>query len=105
MRITRWMFAVALAVSLFSARPLAADGATTVLDVVILHGRVMDPETNLDAVRNVGISGGRIREISEKELRGKKRSKRADWSSLRDSLICMSTDRSRAIISSKRAMA
>ena len=71
MRITRWMIAVALAVALFSARPLAADGAATVFDVVILHGRVMDPETNLAAVRNVGISSGKIREISEKELRGK----------------------------------
>ena len=50
---------------------MAADGAGTVFDVVILHGRVMDPETNLDAVRNVGISGGKIREISEQELRGK----------------------------------
>jgi len=57
MRITKWMIAVALAVSLFSARPLAADGAATVFDVVILHGPVKDPETNLDAVRNVGIFG------------------------------------------------
>jgi len=71
MRIRKWMIAVALAVSLFSARPLAADGAATIFDVVILHGRVMDPETNLDAVRNVGISGGKIGEISEMELRGK----------------------------------
>src|ERR1700747_1481940 len=101
----KWMIVAVLTAWLGCAAAVAADGATTVLDVVILHGRVMDPETNLDAVRNVGISGGRIREISEKELRGKKRSKRADWSSLRDSLICMSTDRSRAIISSKRAMA
>ena len=29
-------------------------------DVVILNGRVMDPETNFDAVRNVGIKDGRI---------------------------------------------
>ena len=27
-------------------------------DVVILDGRVMDPESGLDAVRNVGIQGG-----------------------------------------------
>ena len=71
MRITKWMIAVALAVSLFSVRPLPADGAATVFDVVILHGPVKDPETNLDAVRNVRISGGKIREISEMELRGK----------------------------------
>ena len=29
-------------------------------DVVILHGRVMDAETMFDAVRNVGITAGRI---------------------------------------------
>jgi dihydroorotase len=71
MRITKWVIAVSLAGRLFSAGPLAADGTATVFDVVILHGRVMDPETNLDAVRNVGILGGKIREISEQELRGK----------------------------------
>ena len=32
-----------------------ADASAT-YDLVILHGRVMDPETNLDAIRNVGIS-------------------------------------------------
>ena len=39
-------------------------------DIVILGGRVMDPETGLDAVRNVGINGDRIVEISEKALSG-----------------------------------
>ena len=29
-------------------------------DLVIEGGRVMDPETGLDAVRNVGIRGGRL---------------------------------------------
>jgi len=40
-------------------------------DVVIANGRVMDPESGLDAVRNVGISGGRIRAISSSVLKGK----------------------------------
>jgi N-acyl-D-aspartate/D-glutamate deacylase len=66
----KWMIVAVLSAWLLSGAPLAADGAGTVFDVVILHGRVMDPETNLDAVRNVGISGGKIREISEQELRG-----------------------------------
>ncbi|MDQ3995399.1 MAG: amidohydrolase family protein [Gemmatimonadota bacterium] len=30
------------------------------LDVVLVGGRVLDPETGLDAVRNIGIRGGRI---------------------------------------------
>ena len=40
-------------------------------DVVIANGRVMDPESGLDAVRNVGISGGKIRAISASPLLGK----------------------------------
>ena len=41
------------------------------LDLVIEGGRVMDPESWLDAVRTVGIRGGKIVEISERPLRGK----------------------------------
>jgi N-acyl-D-aspartate/D-glutamate deacylase len=40
-------------------------------DVVILQGRVMDPESGLDAIRNVGISGGKIRAISRDALNGR----------------------------------
>jgi N-acyl-D-aspartate/D-glutamate deacylase len=40
-------------------------------DLVIANGRVMDPESGLDAVRNVGISGGKIRAISTETLKGK----------------------------------
>ena len=39
-------------------------------DVVILNGRVMDPETNFDAVRNVGIKDGRIISITEENIIG-----------------------------------
>jgi dihydroorotase-like cyclic amidohydrolase len=40
-------------------------------DIVLKNGRVIDPETGLDAVRNVGIRGGRIAEISANSLNGK----------------------------------
>jgi N-acyl-D-aspartate/D-glutamate deacylase len=40
-------------------------------DIVIANGRVMDPESGLDAVRNVGISGGKILTISTALLKGK----------------------------------
>ena len=40
-------------------------------DVVISQGRVMDPESGLDAIRNLGISGGKIRAISSNSLLGK----------------------------------
>jgi len=40
-------------------------------DVVIANGRVMDPESGLNAVRNVGITEGKIRTISTSHLNGK----------------------------------
>ena len=40
-------------------------------DVVIAHGRVMDPESGLDAVRDVGIRGGKIAAVSQDALQGK----------------------------------
>lgn len=39
-------------------------------DIVLAGGRVLDPETRLDAIRNVGIRGDRIDAISEGPLRG-----------------------------------
>jgi N-acyl-D-aspartate/D-glutamate deacylase len=41
-------------------------------DLVIEGGRVMDPETGLDAIRNVGITGDKIARISETPLSGKR---------------------------------
>jgi N-acyl-D-aspartate/D-glutamate deacylase len=41
-------------------------------DLVIEQGRVLDPETGLDAVRNVGINGGKIVRISAEPLSGKR---------------------------------
>lgn len=40
-------------------------------DLVLKGGRVIDPETNLDAIRNIGIIGNRIVEISSETLTGK----------------------------------
>ncbi|MFH6767213.1 amidohydrolase family protein [Gaetbulibacter aquiaggeris] len=40
-------------------------------DVVILKGRVMDPETNFDGIRNVGVKDGKIAIITEAEISGK----------------------------------
>src|SRR5215813_4334846 len=39
-------------------------------DVVILNGRVIDLESKLDGIRNIGISNGIIKAISEKSMRG-----------------------------------
>ncbi|WP_049572517.1 amidohydrolase family protein [Nonomuraea sp. SBT364] len=42
-------------------------------DLVISRGRVIDPETGLDAVRDIGVSGGTIREVSAEPLAGEAR--------------------------------
>jgi len=47
----------------------SASGADN-FDLVILNGRVMDPETKLDATRNVGIKDGRIVTITEDDISG-----------------------------------
>ena len=43
----------------------------TSYDLVIRGGRVIDPETGLDAIRDVGITGGRIAAVSADPLSGK----------------------------------
>jgi N-acyl-D-aspartate/D-glutamate deacylase len=40
-------------------------------DLVILNGRVMDPESGLDEIRNVGITGGKIRAVTTDAIKGK----------------------------------
>ncbi|HJZ97198.1 MAG TPA: amidohydrolase family protein [Candidatus Solibacter sp.] len=40
-------------------------------DVVIAGGRVMDPESGLDAVRNIGIRDGKIAVVSEQPITGR----------------------------------
>jgi hypothetical protein len=40
-------------------------------DLVIINGRVMDPETNFDGIRNVGIKGGKIAVITKEKITGK----------------------------------
>ena len=56
-----------LALNLIMVLPAVA----TDYDVVINNGRVMDPETNFDGVRNVGIKDGRIVVITNKTISGK----------------------------------
>ncbi|MCH7782203.1 hypothetical protein IID62_03980, partial [candidate division KSB1 bacterium] len=42
-------------------------------DIVIMNGRVMDPASNLDAIRNIGISEGKIVEITVRNITGRER--------------------------------
>ena len=59
-----------LLISFVVATPaVAADDA---YDVVIVNGRVMDPESGLDAVRNVGLRAGRIAAITTEAIQGRR---------------------------------
>ena len=55
---------------LFSFLAISAFAAAQQYDLVLEGGRVMDPETGLDAVRNVGIREGKIVRISSEALHG-----------------------------------
>jgi N-acyl-D-aspartate/D-glutamate deacylase len=56
---------IAIAVALVGCTP-----SPPPFDVVLSGGRVMDPETGLDAVRNVGVNDGRIAAITEEAIEG-----------------------------------
>ena len=70
-RTLTWIFVLLVAGGLvLSGEPFLL-GQSRTFDLVIENGRVMDPESGLDAVRNVGISDGRIEDISEDALEGR----------------------------------
>jgi len=50
---------------------LAGSAMAADYDLVILNGRVMDPETMLDAVLNVGVKDGKIAIITKEKITGK----------------------------------
>ncbi len=56
--------------ALGTGRSLAFAQSTPAYDIVIRGGRVIDPDTGLDAVRHLGIRDGRIAVVSEKPLNG-----------------------------------
>src|SRR5216684_2752316 len=70
-----WWMRSGMAALLVAAAGVFAAGSASkgneTYDLVIANGRVMDPESGLDAVRNVGIRGGKITAISSGTLNGK----------------------------------
>jgi N-acyl-D-aspartate/D-glutamate deacylase len=62
--------ALVLLVGLLASAPRADEKPVPVYDLVIRGGRVMDPESGLDAVRDVGVVKGRIGAVSAEPLRG-----------------------------------
>ena len=67
-----WSTIAVVGFSLLSGNTIAqqAPSARTDYDVVILNGRVMDPETGLNAIRSIGIRDGKIGTISSENLQG-----------------------------------
>ncbi len=65
-QILRALLAGALVVGI---APLAAQN----YDLVVLNGHVIDPESGLDATRNIGVRAGKIAEISAAPLTGTER--------------------------------
>lgn len=62
-------------ISLLAATGLAAIGpahASTIYDLVIVNGRVMDPESGRDEVANVAISAGKIVAIGREQMTGRR---------------------------------
>ena len=55
---------------LATARLAGDEKPSASFDLVILHGRVMNPESGLDAVRNIGIKDGKIRAVTPDTLTG-----------------------------------
>lgn len=49
-----------------------ADDHPIIYDTVISGGHAMDPETGLNAIRNIGISGGTIAAITTKPIKGER---------------------------------
>lgn len=69
MKTSRTPAVTVLRVLLLTMITLSAD-AQEGYDIVIENGRVMDPETGLDALRNIGIRGQSVVAISEDDLAG-----------------------------------
>ena len=63
------IFAAVMVTALFLVG--SAQAQKSEFDLVLANGRVMDPESNLDAVRYVGIREGKIAAISTRPLSGR----------------------------------
>ena len=60
-----------IAVILLLLAACAHTQSSTEYDIVLSGGRVIDPETKLDAIKNIGIIHNRIAQISSEPLKGK----------------------------------
>ena len=63
---------ILLALGAAGGAPVQSAPPFSGFDLVLRGGRVIDPESELDGVRDVGIVGGRIAAVSEEPLAGKR---------------------------------
>jgi dihydroorotase len=68
--VTRASIQAAVAAGVLALAVMASPTAQD-FDLVVLNGRVVDPESGLDAVRSVGISGGKIAAIADGQIQGR----------------------------------
>jgi N-acyl-D-aspartate/D-glutamate deacylase len=67
----KWTTLLSLVAAIGMSARTGATGGAEIYDLVIANGQVMDPESGLDAIRNLGIRGGKIAVISSGVLQGK----------------------------------
>src|SRR4030095_6809557 len=70
-RLLRRLGGVVLFAGLFLLIGIDAQLMAADFDVVILNGRVMDPESKLDAARNIGIRNGKIEAVVPQPIKGR----------------------------------
>ena len=66
------LFFMAAVISISGVHADAKTYTSELFDTVIEGGRVMDPETNFDAIANIGIRRGKIKRITNQPLKGKR---------------------------------
>ena len=67
----RYAMLATASIALAAAGLIAQVPATGPFDLVVANGRVIDPESNTDAVRFIGVSGSSIRAVSQAPLQGR----------------------------------
>ena len=62
---------IAVTLTLSATTAQSPNAASQIYDIVVVGGHVMDPESGLDAIRNIGISGDTIKSITSEPIKGR----------------------------------
>lgn len=69
---TRWRWATLAAIGPLAGLLAAAAHAQPVHDIVYVGARAIDPETGLDAIRNIAVDGDRITAVTDTPMKGRR---------------------------------